>query len=198
MPKVVLADQKYTLAAGALQRLDHHVAAVLLGEVPDFVAIARDERGRPDLFGKKLEVHLVGRQRERRRVVQHDHAPPQRRPPEQDARHLRPRAPADILGRIVAQHEHVEVVDRDPLAPAVRSANFFQKRVERLVLRLRRRAGAGPHVVVRIERQIARADEPRLVPTIHGRHCQPRRRVRGLLGLNLIDDEADLHGVAFR
>ena len=163
--------------------------------MPDFVAVAGDQRGRPDFLRKQLEIHLVGRQGQGRRVVEHDHAAPQGGPAEQDAGHLGPGAPADVLGRIVAEHQHVEVVDRDPLGSGLRAADFVEIVVERLVFRLGRRAGAGAHVVVRIERQVARADQPRLVPTIDGRHRQPRRRVRGLFRFDLVDDKADFHGV---
>ena len=59
-------------------------------------------------------------------IVQHDHAAAQGGPAEHDARHLGPAAAADVLGRVVAEHQHVQVVDRDPLRTGPRAAELVQ------------------------------------------------------------------------
>ena len=118
----------------------------------------------------------------------------QRGAAEEDAGHLSPVPPTDVFRRVVAEHEDIEVVDCDSLGATVRSANFLQVRIKRLVLWLGRRMGTGADVVVRIEREVARADEPRFVAAIDGRHREPCRGVRRRFGFHLVNNKADFHG----
>ena len=74
---------------------------------------------RPDLLGEVLEVGLVDRVGEIDGVVEHDHAVAHGELAEEDARGLRPGAFGLVFGRIVAKHEHVEVVDVDFLDAGV-------------------------------------------------------------------------------
>ena len=123
----------------------------------------------------------------------HDDAASQGGPPEHDPRHLGPASSADVFRRIVAEHQHVQVVDRDSLRSGPRAAEFVQVGRQDLVFVFRRRTGPRSDVVVRVERQIARADQPGFVSAIDGRHRQPRGRIVGQFRLDGVNDKTDFH-----
>ena len=109
------ADEEHVLAAGALQRLDHDLVVLLVDESLDLVDIAADARLRPHLFGEVLEVGFVERVGQVLRVVEHHHAAAGHELAEQDAGRLGPGALGRVGRRIVAQQQHVELVEADRL-----------------------------------------------------------------------------------
>ena len=191
--QVVLADQKNPLASGALQRLNDDVSAQVAGEGSNFAAVAGDERRRADFLGKELEVHLVDGLGQAVGIVQHDHAPQHGGPAEHDAGDLGPATPAGVLGRVVAEHQDVEVVDGDAVGAGSGPAKLVEVGSQDFVLFLGGRAGSGAGVVVGVEREVAGADQPGLVTAIDGRHRQPRGCVGGLFRFQGINDKADTH-----
>lgn len=179
-----------------MQRLEHRRPSELAGELRDLVAIAGDERAGTYRFGKVLEVGLVDGVGEAERVVDHEHAAADGELGEEDARGHGPGPVAGIGSRVVAHHEDVEVVDGDPLPGGLRALDVGQVRVQRpVVLAGRPRSRGADHPVGAVG-EIADPHEPRLVA--HPGRCEgePGGRVAGDLGLDVVDDEADLHGDA--
>ncbi len=109
---VLGSHQEHAGAAGALKRLDHRMALLGLDELLDLVRVPADARARANGFGEVLEVGLVDGIGEVDRVVDHQHAARRCQLTEEDPTRLRPRAFGGVLGGVVSQHHHVEVVDR--------------------------------------------------------------------------------------
>ena len=62
-----------------------------------------------------------------------------------------------------------------------------------LYLVLGGRAGPRTDVIVGIEGEVARADQPGLVAAVDGGHGQPGGGVAFLFGSNIVDDESNSH-----
>ena len=140
-----------------------------------------------------LEVGLVDRVGEARRVVDHERAGGHRELSEQHAGRDCPGSLRHVVGGIVAHDEHVEVGDRDLLAAVLGVLNAFE--VRRLVgaAFLGGGAGVGRDGAVGTVREFVDADQPSVVPALGCDEREANGRVLGFLGRDAVDDKADSH-----
>jgi hypothetical protein len=146
-----------------------------------------------DLLGEELEVHLVQRLGQAVRVVEHHHPAAQGEPTEVDARRLGPAAVALLGGRVVAQQQDVEGVERDAVDHRPAALHRPQIGVAGRVLVARRPPGPGHGRAGRVVGEVADAHEPGLVAPVGGGEAQADGGVDGLLGLDVVHDETDAH-----
>ena len=107
-------------------------------------------------------------------------------------RHDRPRPVDDVVSRVVAHHDDVELVQTDEVVDAVGALECVEELLERLVV-ARCGAAAGRQRAVRLVGEVLESHQPHVVAHRAGGHGQPGGRVLRLLGGNAVDDETDLH-----
>lgn len=156
--------------------------------------VARDQRFGPHGLGEMLEVGLRQGRREVVRVVHDQDAGLGEQLAEGDRGGGRPRTLGGVLGRVVAQHDHVELVDAHLLLD-VGLLHVLQVPLERAVLLVGRRPRACAHRPVRLVGEVAQAHQRHFVPALAGGQREARGGVDGLLGRDVVDDKSDLHGV---
>lgn len=100
----------------------------------------------------------------------------------------------DRIGRrVVAEHHDVEFIEIDMLR-IFRRLQFGQELIKRFVAFVTNRAGNGVDRPIAGTNKVADAERIRLVASVRGSHRQARGRVRGQLGLDVVNDEGDFHG----
>ena len=164
-----------------------------IGEGSDFIHIARNNRGRPDDFGKALEIELVLRQRQTFGIVQYDDTALFGEPTEQDAGMDRP-GPCGLVERgIVAQHQSIDLLDihGPPFQRLVLKSSM--KRFGFLVFRLRQHRGMDRQAVIRTQGKVTRRQIDNLMAAIERRHGQQAGCKIRPLGFNRIDEKCDTH-----
>src|SRR5690606_1109380 len=98
----------------------------------------------------------------------------------------------DLLGRIAAENQHVQVLDRDPVDLGVGALQVSQQRVVVGIVRFARHVRTGTHGAVGVVDEIAQSDQGDLVPAVHRGAREADGGVVVLLGRNVVDDEAEL------
>ena len=195
--RLLAVDQEHARAARALERLEDRLAAEVLDELLDHVLVARDERARADDLGEVLEVGLRQRVGEAGRVVDHEHAAGGDQLAEGDAGVVAPRVGLRVVGGVVAQHHHVELVQPDELLD-VGLLDVRQVPLEGAVGLGVAGAGLGAQRPVGLVGEVADAHVPGLVPHLLGGHGEAVGGVLRLLRLDVVDDESDLHACPSR
>src|SRR6478752_439533 len=121
--------------SGPVQRLDDGVSDHADKPLDRF-RVARHERSRSDLLGELLQVELARGANEGHRVVHHRHAPSLEHLAEDDTQWTGPRPLLQIVDRLVAQEQGIELVHGDPFGVARLDAfHEARERVESVKVR---------------------------------------------------------------
>ena len=116
-----------------------------------------------------------------------------RHPAEVHGRGLRPFASPDFSGWVIAQHDDIEVIDRNALFDCGRSSQVGQVCLTRLVASLWNASSFGPDVLVRVVGKITHTDDPRFPSAVGRGNTKTRRGVARLLRRQVIDHECNSH-----
>ena len=111
----------------------------------------------------------------------------------QDARLRGPGARAAFGGRVVAQHQHIEIAKGQSFATGLGAFDVGDEAVEALELSGGWLDGTGAHLVVWIQRKVIGGKVVHLMPAIVRVHGQPSGRVSGFLGQHVVYKKGDLN-----
>ena len=186
-------DDENALAAGALQGLDDAVALARFDEGLDLVGIATDAGDRSHFFGEVLEIGLVRRVGEMRGVVDHQRAAQGHQLREQQATGRCPGTFDHFVGRIAAQHQHVELVDRNAFGHAVGRLDVGQQRGVIRVVGTARPPCTGTDDAAGVVSEVGQPHQRDFVPAGDRLPRQADGGVVVLLGGDVVDDEAQAH-----
>src|SRR5690606_2002169 len=130
------------------------------------------------------------------RIVDDYHSVSCRQLSEQHPRGLSPGSVEGVNGGVVAEHENVEFADVDPLLLTLGPLDVLQEAGQGAIGLGGGAAGVAGHRSAGVMGQVGHADEPHLMLAVVGGHGQAGRRVLGVFGGDVVDDESELHALA--
>ncbi len=166
---------------------------MLPGKSPDSFTVHRYEGGRAHLFGKKLEIHFVEGIGQAVGMVQDHNTVTHGYTPENKPCGLSPWTVYDICRRIIAQHQHIEVVDGNALFNCTSALQFFEKHLSEFIPFSRNAPCRSPYFLIRIIGQVGNAHQPCLMAHIHRGHSHTDSCVPGLFRHDIVDNKPYSH-----